>query len=531
MQPVNQQKQDFLNRVNSVGSFFKNLYQGAKTNLKSGNGILGDLSPHPTIPNTQIPSSNTSATNTNPVINSPAAQTFIKNQTTPITPTPTTSTPTDASGIPEYDAQGGFTSGGKYYAPDSIQAMNSKNTATPTTSNTPTTPTPTTPVSATDTAFQAYLKSLQPTTAENNANQNVLDLQNKQEALTQGFREQQNATLDAPGGLVSGAQQAASLEGRRASTSLADLAVQENAAARTAGLYQNQRTAGADAAKTTLDYISKQQEATKPVSVNNQSYQLNLATGKYEPMTNSGSVGGVGGLSSDAVDFWAQAGASGVSLNSLLPSMGMGSAAVATKQALLEKMADNATTLGIDGSTFGAMLADSKAKTATYSAVQKQGTQTKVNEDSANKYFDTLNTLATKVDSSVASPVLEGWIRSGQVKLTGDSNTNLFLSQLTEALTEYAKVMSGQTTGAGVAQFANEQAKGLLDKGLSAQAIKDFTVLAKQNMKGRTDSYDTALKGLFGSISSLKDTSGGLGSTTTNDTSGSSTGGWASLGD
>ena len=234
-----------------------------------------------------------------------------------------------------------------------------------------------------------------------------------------------------------------------------------------------------------------------------------------------GQSGNTGGFSDSSANFWAQAGSSGVSMNSLIPSLGMGTAAVGAKMAILNRISTNATTLGIDGATFGAMLTDSKAKQSAYKALQDQGSQTQVNEQTAGKYFDTLSGLADKVDSSIlktGAPVLDGWIRNGVVATTGDPNVNNFMTQMTEALTEYAKVMSGQTSGAGVDQAARAAAQGLLSKGFSAATIKSFVNVAKQNMSDRTGAYNSALQGLFGDIQKVQSSSGGLGGTQPTDT-------------
>lgn len=234
-----------------------------------------------------------------------------------------------------------------------------------------------------------------------------------------------------------------------------------------------------------------------------------------------GGGGDNGGFTDDTTNFWAQAASSGVNTNSLIPSLGMGASAVAAKEAILNKIATNAQTLGIDGQTFGAMLTDSKAKQKAYSALQTQGSQNQVNEQSAGKYFDTLGSLADKVDASVlktGAPILDGWIRSGVVATSGDPTVNNFVTQMTEALTEYAKVMSGQTTGAGVDSTARAAAQGLLSKGFSASTIKSFVNVAKQNMSDRTSSYDSALKGLFGNIQQIQSSTGGLGGDSSSNT-------------
>lgn len=238
-----------------------------------------------------------------------------------------------------------------------------------------------------------------------------------------------------------------------------------------------------------------------------------------------GSGGGTGtgtgtgiGLSDTGTNFWAQAASSGVNMNSLLPSLGMGTAAVATKSRLLEKIASNAQTLGIDGATFGAMVTDSRAKQKAYSSLQQVGAQTLVNENNANKNFQQLIGLAQKVDAGTLNtsiPFLNEWIRSGQLKASGNANVNNFMALLTTSLTEYAKVVSGTTSGAAVSDTANRQAQDLLSRGMNTKTIQSFAQTAAQEMKNRTDSYNSALQGLFGDIKNLEDSTGGLGGVNT----------------
>ena len=243
-------------------------------------------------------------------------------------------------------------------------------------------------------------------------------------------------------------------------------------------------------------------------------YKTKLEADKIKSDIAAAGPGGSGAMSDSSVNFWAQAGASGVNMNGLLPSVGMGTAAVQIKTKLLNQMAENASTLGIDGHTFASMISDSKAKQAAMKQLQVQGSQTVVNEQSASKYFDTLSGLASKVDESVwatGAPILDNWIKTGTLETTGNADVNNFTTQMTEALTEYAKVMSGQTTGAGVTQYAAEIAKGLLDKGFNASTIKSFIKVAKGNMSDRITSFDSALQGLFGNIETIQNSSGGLG--------------------
>lgn len=229
-------------------------------------------------------------------------------------------------------------------------------------------------------------------------------------------------------------------------------------------------------------------------------------------LTNPGSAGG---LSTDSSNFYAQLASTGVNLNSMLPSLGMGAAAVATKTALLNQIATNATKLGIDGGTFGAMLTDSQAKNKAYTALQKTGSMLTANEDKTNSDFQLLKQLGAKMDASslqLAVPALNSWLKTGQVALTGNADVNNYVGLLTTTMTNYAKVVNSQTSAGGVSVSANNEVQGLLSKGLSTATINNYIdSVATPEMKNTTTSYDTALKGLFGDIASVTDTSGGLG--------------------
>lgn len=227
---------------------------------------------------------------------------------------------------------------------------------------------------------------------------------------------------------------------------------------------------------------------------------------KIQGATDPSGTGAGSGMGASQISWWADAGLNGANPNAILPSLGMGAAAVATKNKMLAGIADKATTLGISGSTFAAMLGDSKAKQAVMKQVQAQNSLTQVNEESAGKYFDRLSGFADKVTAkswNTAVPFLNDWVRSGILAVTGDSDVNNLLTQMTESLTEYAKVMSGQTTGAAVHEAAAAAAKQLLSQGFNASTIKSFVNTAKANMKDRSTSYNDAYNSLFSAVANL----------------------------
>lgn len=97
-----------------------------------------------------------------------------------------------------------------------------------------------------DPEYLKYLRSLEnPTEASNLQKQRqdalkaLVDIQIKKEKQDTDARRRYEELLDESGGLKSGAQQSAAMDRRRSEQELADIALQESAAARTAGVYND----------------------------------------------------------------------------------------------------------------------------------------------------------------------------------------------------------------------------------------------------------------------------------------------------
>lgn len=111
--------------------------------------------------------------------------------------------------------------------------------------------------------YKAYLKYMReqqnPTEANNTAKERadalkvLADVQKRKEEADLEARRRYEELLDQPGMLKAGAEQAAALDRRRSNQELADLALQESAAARTAGVYD--------------DIYQKEQEANRPLTL------------------------------------------------------------------------------------------------------------------------------------------------------------------------------------------------------------------------------------------------------------------------
>lgn len=80
--------------------------------------------------------------------------------------------------------------------------------------------------------------------------QRLSDIQSQEDVKSLGARREQDQILDTPGGLLSGANQAAKVADRRSNSELADLAVQENAASRSTAVAKDAYDTAINAGKT-----------------------------------------------------------------------------------------------------------------------------------------------------------------------------------------------------------------------------------------------------------------------------------------
>lgn len=178
---------------------------------------------------------------------------------------------------------------------------------------------------------------------------------------------------------------------------------------------------------------------------------------------------------------------------------------IKTQQAIASKGAAMLQSLGIPKTAYEAAY---KANSAALSKQMGSYAALSVNEKAATLNFQTLLTLSKKADSATyqaASPVLEGWIRTGSVASTGNPDVNNFVAQLVLTMNEYAKVIAGQTTGGAVSDSARQETEKLLSKGMSYDSVKSFyDNVASKDIENRV----TAAKG------SIQELMGGLGAGT-----------------
>jgi hypothetical protein len=184
-----------------------------------------------------------------------------------------------------------------------------------------------------------------------------------------------------------------------------------------------------------------------------------------------------------------------------LPALGIGNAASGTKLAILNGIAQNNLALGISGSDFAAIMSSKQsAQKALTKVAQNQGMMT-VAEQTANNNFDQIESMLPTIPPKTVSSLLNGFIQSGEIQ-TGDPNLKPLAALITSTMNEYAKVITGQTSGSGVSDAARNEAQSMLSVSDNTQSMLNFIATARQEMQNRVQGYATAKDGLYQTISS-----------------------------
>lgn len=209
-------------------------------------------------------------------------------------------------------------------------------------------------------------------------------------------------------------------------------------------------------------------------------------------------------------------------LDGKTPPMGLGTAAEVqnARAAVVNTAGAIAAAAGV---TLPQLQAEYAANEDALTTILPSTNQTILNATNAQTNFTNLIGLANTMDNNtptLATPLLERWLQTGQIELGNDAEVNNFVSYLSTSLTEYAKVVTGQTSGAGVTDTANAQLQSLLNSGLSPTSIQSWVSnVAQPAMQSRVSAS-------IGQVSDISSTIGNLLSVTANGvTAGGTTGG------
>ena len=221
---------------------------------------------------------------------------------------------------------------------------------------------------------------------------------------------------------------------------------------------------------------------------------------------------------------------SGASVSGMFPSLGIGAAGIKAKIPMIKSMIADAKSLGMDGQELGASLTDKQAKAGALKKIESRVSVIESNEQAVNNDFDKVVLPAAKAVSDAqwqtASPLLNSWLQTGIMATTGDAKLNNFLGSLTTTLTKYSGVVAGNTGAGGTTAQMNTELQGVLNRGLSYNAIKDYiNNVAKPEMNNTVNGFKSTSSSLKQMMSQADGTflSPSTGTDSTNNTSSTGT--------
>ena len=190
-----------------------------------------------------------------------------------------------------------------------------------------------------------------------------------------------------------------------------------------------------------------------------------------------------------------------------LPSFGMGANGAAMKAEILTTAAQLANDAGLSGSYVGLQQASYKASKDALTQQTKQYTANKTMEGKVNNTLDLAEAIAPKVLRS-GSPVANRYSQyiAGQ-QLSGDPNLVQFENHIYEAVTDYAKILSGSAGSvAGISDTARTEAQKLLDASMTPEQFSAAVAAMRMNMTATMKAYESTIAGLKNNISTSVDT-------------------------
>lgn len=209
-----------------------------------------------------------------------------------------------------------------------------------------------------------------------------------------------------------------------------------------------------------------------------------------------------GGLDDKGIDYAAEK----YRKTGTLPPLGMGKAAAALRQRIIERAEQLATGAGPE--TSGASAADSdtgmaagtKADTSSLTNITKIADASEAFEKTAMANFGTALKLAPKGIKTNMGPLIEKWVQDPE-RATGDPNIPAYQAALLTAANEYAKVIAGSTGSQGSTVDSRKEAAEMFSSFLSTDQIENVITVAQQDMANKIKNYAQQRDDIRGRIS------------------------------
>lgn len=172
----------------------------------------------------------------------------------------------------------------------------------------------------------------------------------------------------------------------------------------------------------------------------------------------------------------------------VLPPLGMGKKAAASKTAILEKAAQTSRTSGATPESIAIDTATSQANKEALTQLTKQEAMVNAYEKTFSKNADLVKNLSNQV-SRTGIPLVNSWINAGKRAGTGDPELSKFDAAIKATVNEYSKILSGSMGNAAMAESEVKKVESLLNAAQTPQQITALIDFMKQETGNRTSSF------------------------------------------
>lgn len=184
------------------------------------------------------------------------------------------------------------------------------------------------------------------------------------------------------------------------------------------------------------------------------------------------------------------------------PNFGFGKTAAALRLEFMNEVGKVAGEKGIKPQDLNLNKSDLKAYQSALMDISKFNNRVVNFEATANKNLDLALSLSKNVPRT-GSPLANRydlWVK-GQLK--GDPATLAYQNAIYTAATEYAKVVTGQTTGAAVTDAARKEANRILNASFSEEDLQAVSQVMRQEMRNRITSLNETIQNTRSLISQV----------------------------
>lgn len=187
-----------------------------------------------------------------------------------------------------------------------------------------------------------------------------------------------------------------------------------------------------------------------------------------------------------------------------LPSLGMGKQNALLKAKILNKAAQIASANGDDATALLARQAERKANGIALNDLTKRNGIMSASKNTAVANGDLLVQSAGAGAGTTGSPVLNRWQQAYRSGVKGSPEVAQFGLAINTFANEYAKVVSGATGAAGVAEGARQEMLKHLSEASTPEQVRAIVSQAKKEMSSSTNALANQIKSTQASLSGKK---------------------------